>query len=76
MQMRFLDINGKEPVSRTHCGDKYIFNTFQEELARQAARKKAMALFLLKKKKIGSKVVILKKHLSSRSNRNYSDISP
>lgn len=60
MRIRFVDADNKEPLNRSLCGNKYIFNNFKVQML-QAAQKNLEAKTLQQKKKIGSKLVALRK---------------
>lgn len=68
MQMRFLDEDGKKPMKRSHCGNGEDFLAFQAATLKMQ-NKKQPDNFMAKKRKMCSKVVVLRKHLSSRNSK-------
>ena len=76
MKMRFFDENENMPVKRSHCGTGNDYLAYQETLFKMQNMKFQPTDFSKKKKKMCSKVVVLRKHLSSRASRRTGDTNP
>ena len=67
---RFLDHQEKDPIGRSFCGTRANYLQQKEKIQREEAqRAKLQNVVTRKKKKTCSKVVLLKKYMSSRASK-------